>query len=758
MKATQPDGDTQRNTETRRDRETREDTETREDRETREEVETREDGNQRTQAEGRFRDEQSLFTTPFTSNVHSHTRGDDQREGVDDQKPGKESDRHNKESQHSQGQHRGTQPEDAQHEERQHDGRQDSESEHDGQRSRESERSPQTFKTADSSRPTQRTRQTWEGERETAGGDRQTADRETMGGDRETGMNSRSWSMDLGLLPPTEQLWYTLKSTLDTITRPMLESVYPSWLSSEAGSPDSSDRSPLQSGTLGNETRTAKETLPEMKEQGTGIEVGGPERQGTRWSKDGHAQRLVSADKALEQEVRKKGTERPPNAVSLPVIGSSRGRGWKSKFAFSFSPAGLLLPYHLGALDYLTSEGYVTEDTPLAGSSAGSLAVVISALNIPLDVAMKTIYALEEDLRTNGTAYRLKKAVEEHMERILPDDAHLRLNRRRAPVFVTYTHVARLKGVLVSRFESKRDLIACLCASCNIPFYFSRKPTLKCRGYHCVDGYFSDRKNFGCPDLPAEYMGYKLVRILPFSATDVLHHLKPSQYIAPDLSTFDERISKSAYATFLHELQCKPVPTSTCVTHLNKLPKMATNATDHPPAHSHVQTHTTAPSSVAPSLVNTPAVPISAVTTVTDLHQHNSHQDDTRQGDTRQGDAQQGDTRQGDTHQGHAHQGDGLCSHQPLHVQHAKSAEFVMPFELPVGVEGQGLICSHSGEVQCPLGKECKERPLTFSEELEKALDHHLGGPNRSPGVMTLPEPRPRSDPFPGKNSVCPCM
>lgn len=39
---------------------------------------------------------------------------------------------------------------------------------------------------------------------------------------------------------------------------------------------------------------------------------------------------------------------------------------------YSLSPGGLLLPYHLGALDALQYCRFLDDTTPIAGSSAGS--------------------------------------------------------------------------------------------------------------------------------------------------------------------------------------------------------------------------------------------------------------------------------------------------------------------------------------------------------------------------------------------------
>lgn len=42
-----------------------------------------------------------------------------------------------------------------------------------------------------------------------------------------------------------------------------------------------------------------------------------------------------------------------------------------SKLGFSFTPGGLLFPFHLGVAKCLEREGFLARDTPLAGSSAG---------------------------------------------------------------------------------------------------------------------------------------------------------------------------------------------------------------------------------------------------------------------------------------------------------------------------------------------------------------------------------------------------
>eukprot|EP00918_Siedleckia_nematoides_P084159 GHVU01184580.1.p1 GENE.GHVU01184580.1~~GHVU01184580.1.p1 ORF type:complete len:822 (-),score=108.07 GHVU01184580.1:22-2307(-) len=205
---------------------------------------------------------------------------------------------------------------------------------------------------------------------------------------------------------------------------------------------------------------------------------------------------------------------------------------------FSFSPAGLLLPYHLGVVHVLKHTAYITEETSLAGASAGALAVATAASGLAMDEVFKGISRLAADARAHGTVRRLHSLLGRELEHMMPAEAHETLNGRVAPVIISYTQVLPVfKGHFVSHFESKRDLIQCLNASCNVPFYFSHWPTVSCRGHQSIDGFFAvKRKHFGCPKTEAS----RTVSVTPFSASLVrLAHYK-GNCISPDLQDHDE--------------------------------------------------------------------------------------------------------------------------------------------------------------------------------------------------------------------------
>lgn len=56
-------------------------------------------------------------------------------------------------------------------------------------------------------------------------------------------------------------------------------------------------------------------------------------------------------------------------AVSNPVTPSPLRTTMRSPIGFSFSPAGLLGPYHLGVLSYLCEANVINQYTPVAGNS-----------------------------------------------------------------------------------------------------------------------------------------------------------------------------------------------------------------------------------------------------------------------------------------------------------------------------------------------------------------------------------------------------
>ncbi|CAI7916295.1 unnamed protein product [Closterium sp. NIES-54] len=161
-------------------------------------------------------------------------------------------------------------------------------------------------------------------------------------------------------------------------------------------------------------------------------------------------------------------------------------REFLGKPGFSFSAAGLLFPYHLGVTHFLEQNGYITEQTPLAGSSAGALVCATIASGVDPRTALRLTKHLSADCRANGTAFRLGKLLRAVLEEILPPNAHLCCNGR---IRVAVTQVfGSPRGVLVDQFDSREDLIDALITSSFVPGYLEPRPATRFRNRLCIDG------------------------------------------------------------------------------------------------------------------------------------------------------------------------------------------------------------------------------------------------------------------------------
>mmetsp|Transcript_21618 Transcript_21618/g.36215 ORF Transcript_21618/g.36215 Transcript_21618/m.36215 type:complete len:302 (+) Transcript_21618:88-993(+) len=193
------------------------------------------------------------------------------------------------------------------------------------------------------------------------------------------------------------------------------------------------------------------------------------------------------------------------------------------KIGVSFSPAGLLTPFHIGASEQLKKYKLIDNDTALAGSSGGALAAATSAIGISAADAMFCSIYVAQRCRDEGPRLTLRKALDKVLDDVLPNDAHEILNERNSRCYVAYAEVTPslrqpLGPQFVYRYRDKQDLIEVLRASCNIPFYFNGNNLgINVRGAYAVDGFFSTSLNrFGCPETGATD---REILVSPFSAS-----------------------------------------------------------------------------------------------------------------------------------------------------------------------------------------------------------------------------------------------
>ncbi|CAM9779845.1 unnamed protein product [Choristocarpus tenellus] len=234
------------------------------------------------------------------------------------------------------------------------------------------------------------------------------------------------------------------------------------------------------------------------------------------------------------------------HAILFPPCAPSPTR--QTRLGFSFTPGGLLFPYHLGVAKALEENNFLAAEVPIAGSSAGALVCAVLGCNMSLDEAARGASEICADCREGGTQYRLRDVVEGCLERMLPEDAHDLINTRKGKVSLAMTNLWPLPigGVFVDKFNSREDLIEVLLGSCCVPFWFSKYPFVQVRGKATVDGVFSlPRKYFGAPNIPSADQVVR-VSVFPGSTLPVYSETE-GDLISPDLleSATYERMTDS---------------------------------------------------------------------------------------------------------------------------------------------------------------------------------------------------------------------
>ncbi|KAL7517156.1 hypothetical protein ACHAWX_002102 [Stephanocyclus meneghinianus] len=178
---------------------------------------------------------------------------------------------------------------------------------------------------------------------------------------------------------------------------------------------------------------------------------------------------------------------------------------------FSFSPGGLLFPYHLGVITSLNYHKRLPPSVHLAGASAGAIAVAAHASQTPPEHALEAAHRVCEECRNkfNGRAIgNLLPLLKVELENTFSPDAHVIVNEREGIVALAHRELfPNNRPVLTTSFDTRDDLIEAVCDSSMFPFFSTPFPVrLRYRANEkfprvIVDGFFSvPRERYGCPD------------------------------------------------------------------------------------------------------------------------------------------------------------------------------------------------------------------------------------------------------------------
>lgn len=180
----------------------------------------------------------------------------------------------------------------------------------------------------------------------------------------------------------------------------------------------------------------------------------------------------------------------------------------ESGVSLSFAGCGFMCVYHAGVCAAIKEYAPQILKNRVYGASAGAIAAAGLLCDIPVAEATTTILQVVSEARAGSfqafnPTFDLMAMVRDGLHRHLPDNAHEICSGR---LFISLTR-HDFKNVIVSEFESKKELIEAILCSCFIPVVAGLKmPTF--RGVKYFDGGFSDNQ---------PVLDEKTITVSPFS-------------------------------------------------------------------------------------------------------------------------------------------------------------------------------------------------------------------------------------------------
>ncbi|EUD66727.1 hypothetical protein C922_02712 [Plasmodium inui San Antonio 1] len=232
-------------------------------------------------------------------------------------------------------------------------------------------------------------------------------------------------------------------------------------------------------------------------------------------------------------EINRYGLVRRKKKGSMLLGHLLKERKEQMNIGISFSPAGLLIPYHLGVSSLLIEKNILNMHTSIAGSSAGSICACCLGIGLRVDKCFFLIENIISNVYKNGCYQKLQKMLDVELNKYLYSGSYNFLNQRDGSVFVGITQILPYyKRLNITKFYDDSDLINAVIASCNIPMYLSNNIFVNFRNKKCIDGLFSTKKKeFGCPTTKTD----RILKVSPFDSDYVGIENKNNSVISPHL-------------------------------------------------------------------------------------------------------------------------------------------------------------------------------------------------------------------------------
>lgn len=159
----------------------------------------------------------------------------------------------------------------------------------------------------------------------------------------------------------------------------------------------------------------------------------------------------------------------------------------------SFAGCGFLGIYHVGvAVCFKKYAPHLLLDK-ISGASVGALAATCLLCDMPLGEMTSDFFRIVNEARSHSLgpfspSFNIQTCLLEGLQKFLPADAHELVSGR---LHISLTRVYDGKNVIVSKFNSREELLQALLCACFIPGFSGLLPP-RFQGVRYMDGAFSD--------------------------------------------------------------------------------------------------------------------------------------------------------------------------------------------------------------------------------------------------------------------------
>ena len=193
-----------------------------------------------------------------------------------------------------------------------------------------------------------------------------------------------------------------------------------------------------------------------------------------------------------------------PNLTDAPdngLITNSNDQETPSAAHLVFPGGGIFFYWQAGAVTYLREAGYDLNQCSMSGASAGALTATLTTNDVCFTDATNLALSLAEEAgvwdRSGGLQGVWGPMIEQWLDELLPDDAHITSSERLA---LLVTPVPSFGKTRVTQFQDKRDLIRANMASVHLPWFLDGNLTTEFRNKAHIDGSFLSKDYHYVPE------------------------------------------------------------------------------------------------------------------------------------------------------------------------------------------------------------------------------------------------------------------